>query len=427
MAPRPSSLAAGMSWRSPLVARRSRHVPPADCGVLAQCCDSAGMLATWSPRLRATLATQIRRIAAAEARSCDLRGPGGRSLPDTTLARSAIVSVGAMRGIKGGGHMRQREFITLLGGAAAWPVAARAQQAMPVVGFVGGTADPANLAAFRKGLNEAGYIDGQNVAVEYHWLEGQYDRVPALMADLVSRRVAVIATRASTPVSLAAKAATATIPVVFGVGDDPVNLGLVASLARPGGNVTGINFFTLEVVAKRLRLLHDLLPKAARVAVLINPASATAAEATLQQVQEAAPALGLQIQVFNAQTIGEIEATFAVMAHERPDALFLAADAFFVSRRVQFATLTAVNKIPACYGYRAYVAAGGLMSYAADIADSFRQVGAYTGRVLMGAKPADLPIVQSTKFGLVINLQTARALAIEVPPTLLAIADEVIE
>jgi putative ABC transport system substrate-binding protein len=328
--------------------------------------------------------------------------------------------------------MKRREFMTLLGSAsAAWPLAARAQQpALSVVGFVnGGSADAnaGNVAIFRKGLNEIGYVEGQNVTVEYHWLEGQFDRLPALMADLVRRRLAVIATPGSNATSLAAKAATATIPIVFGVGDDPVKLGLVASLARPGGNVTGFNFFTAEVVAKRLGLLHELVPKAVRVAVLLNPANPSSAEPTLQQVQEAAPILGLQIQAFNAATIGEIDAAFAALARERPDALFLAADAFFGSRRGQFATLTAVNKIPAAYPNRAYVAAGGLMSYAAEIVETYRQVGAYTGRILKGAKPADLPVMQSTKFELVINLQTARALGIEVPSGLLASADEVIE
>jgi putative ABC transport system substrate-binding protein len=327
--------------------------------------------------------------------------------------------------------MKRRDFITLLGGAVAgWPLAARAQQQpMPGVGFVGGTdADLGRAAVFRKGLNEAGYVEGQNVAVEYHWLAGQYDHLPALMADLVRRRVAVIATPGgSTPLALAAKAATATIPIVFSASEDPVKLGLVASVARPGGNATGVNTFTAEVAAKRLGLLHDLLPKATRVAALVNPANASTAEPVLRQLQEAAPALGLQIRVLNAATIGEIEAAFAVMARERPDALFVTADAFFISRRVQFATLTAINRIPAVYGNRAYVAAGGLMSYAADIADSYRQIGVYTGRILKGDKPADLPVVQSTKFELVINLQTARALGIDVPSGVLAIADEVIE
>ena len=325
----------------------------------------------------------------------------------------------------------RRQFISALGGAIAWPLAARAQQpALPVVGFInGGSADATAryVAAFRKGLNETGYVEGQNVTVEYHWLEGQYDRLPALVADLVRRRVAVIATPGSAPAALAAKAATATIPIVFGVGEDPVQLGLVASLARPGGNATGINFFVQEVVAKRLRLLHDLVPKAVRVAVLVNPANASSAETTLREVQEAAPTIGLQIQILNATTIGEIDAAFAALARERPDALFVAPDAFFTSRRVQFATLTARDRIPAAYANRDFVAAGGLMSYGTDLADMFRQVGVYTGNILKGAKPADLPVLQSTKFEFVINLQTARALGIEVPPGLLAIADEVIE
>jgi putative tryptophan/tyrosine transport system substrate-binding protein len=327
--------------------------------------------------------------------------------------------------------MRRREFITLVGGTAvAWPFVARAQQpAMPVVGFVRvGSADASArfAAAFRKGLNETGYAEGQNVTVEYHWVEGQYDRLPALMADLVRRQVAVIAAPGNQP-ALAAKAATATIPIVFGVGDDPVRLGLVASLARPGSNATGINFFVNEVMAKRLRLLHDLVPKAIRIAVLLNPANAAVAETTLRDVQEAAPTLGLQIRELNATTIGEIEAAFATFARERPDALFVAGDAFFASRRGQFATLTARDRIPATYSLRDYVAAGGLMSYGTDLADTFHQVGVYTGSILKGAKPADLPVLQSTKFEFVINLQTARALGIEVPSGVLSIADEVIE
>jgi putative ABC transport system substrate-binding protein len=328
--------------------------------------------------------------------------------------------------------MRRREFISLLGGAAAsWPLAARAQQAaMPVVALINaGSPDGSArfLAAFRKGLNETGYVDGQNVTVEYDWLEAHYDRLPALLADLVQRRVAVIATPASTPASRAAKAATATIPIVFGVGEDPVRLGLVASLARPGGNATGINFFATELAAKRLRLLHDLVPKAVRIAVLVNPANAANAESALRAVHEAAAALGLQIQVLNATTTGEIDAAFAALASERPDALFVVPDILFLDRRVQLVTLTAVNKIPVVYGNRDYVAVGGLMSYGTDLADAFHQVGLYTGQILKGAKPADLPVLQSTKFEFVINLQTARALGIEVPPAVLSIADEVIE
>ena len=327
--------------------------------------------------------------------------------------------------------MRRREFITLIGGAAAtWPIAARAQQpALPVVGFIRDGSADANApfaAAFRKGLNETGYVEGQNVTIEYHWLEGQYDRLPALMADLVGRRVAVIATPGIVP-TLAAKAATTTIPIVFGVGDDPVRLGLVTNLARPGGNATGINFFVNEVAAKRLRLLHDLVPKAVRIAVLVNLAKASTEEFTLRAVQEAAPTLGLQIQILNASTIGEIDAAFATIARDHSDALLVAPDAFFVSRRVQFITLTARDRIPATYSLRDYVAIGGLMSYGTNLADSFHQVGVYTGSILKGAKPADLPVLQSTKFEFVINLQTARALGIEVPPGLLSIADEVIE
>jgi putative ABC transport system substrate-binding protein len=325
--------------------------------------------------------------------------------------------------------MRRRAFIVLAGGAAMFPLAARAQQpALPVVAFIyGGSADAArNVAAFRKGLNETGAIEGQNVTVEYHWLEGRFDRLPALLADLVRRQVAVIAALGTAP-ALAAKAATATIPIVFSVAQDPVQLGLVTSLARPGGNATGINFFAEEVAAKRLRLLHDLVPKAVRVAVLVNPANASSAEPTLRNVQEAAPMIGLQIQILKATTIGEIDAAFATLARERSDALFVAPDAFFTSRRVQLVTLTARDRIPAAYSNPDIVAAGGLMSYGTDFADSFRQVGVYTGSILKGAKPADLPVLQSTKFELVINLQTARALGIAVPPDVLSIADEVIE
>ncbi len=288
-------------------------------------------------------------------------------------------------------------------------------------------ASAGSVAAFRKGLGESGYVEGQNVTVEYHLFEGQFDRLPALIADLVRRRVAVIATPSSTSASIAAKAATATIPIVFGVGEDPVKLGLVASLARPGGNATGINAFYAEVVAKRLGLLHELVPKAVRVAVLVNPASATIAETTLREVQEAARTIRLQIQVLNASTSREIDAAFVTLARERPDALFVAPDSFFTNRAVQLATLAARDRLPAAYANRIPVVVGGLMSYGTDIADRYRQAGVYTGKILKGAKPADLPVVQPTRFEFVINLQTARTLGIEVPPALLATADEVIE
>jgi len=328
--------------------------------------------------------------------------------------------------------VKRREFLTLLGsGAAAWPVAAYAQQAaLPVVGVVNAGslgASASRSAAFRKGLSETGYIEGQNATVEYHWFSGQYDRLPALVADLVRRRVAVIAAPGGTLAALAAKAATTTIPIVFGVAEDPVKLGLVSSLARPGGNATGTNIFLWEVATKRLGLLHELAPKAVRIAVLINPGNVPSAEATLRDLPGAALASGLQIQVLNASTSGEIEAAFATLVRDGADALFVAPDTFFISRRVQFATLAARHGIPAAYSTREEVEAGGLMSYGTDIPDMWRQVGIYSGQVLKGAKPADLPVVQSTKFEFVINLQTARALGLEVPPTLLARADEVIE
>jgi len=326
--------------------------------------------------------------------------------------------------------MRRREFIAGLGGAAAWPVVARAQQpALPVIGFVNaGSADAPNgdPAAFRKGLGETGYVEGRNVTVEYHWLDGQFDRLPALMANLVHRRVALIATPGTTAASIAAKAATETIPIVFGVGDDPVKLGLVASLARPGGNATGINSLSAEVVTKQLGLLHDMVPKAVRVAALQRPGNPNAGF-ILRQVQEAAHVIGLQIHVLNASTSHEIDAAFATLARERPDALFVLPDAFFSSRRVQFATLAAHGRIAAAYSLRDYVVAGGLMSYGTDPADRFRQTGVYAGKILNGAKPADLPVVQPTKFELVINLKTAKALGLTIPETLLATADEVIQ
>jgi putative ABC transport system substrate-binding protein len=328
--------------------------------------------------------------------------------------------------------MRRREFIAFVGGTAvAWPLRARTQQAaLPVVGVVSGQSphsDARNATAFYKGLSEAGYIDGQNVTVEYHWVEGHYDRLPGVMADLVRRQVAVIATTGNQAAALAAKAATATTPIVFAVGQDPVKLGLVASLARPGGNATGVNDFLGEVDAKRLRLLQDMVPKAARVAVLVNPANVASADVTLQGTQEAAAATGVQLQILNATTIAEIDAAFASFARERPDALFVAADSFFSSRAVQFITLTARDRLPAAYHLRDFVIVGGLMSYGVDLAAIGHEVGVYTGKILRGAKPADLPVQQSTKFNFAINLQTARALGIEVPSGLLSIADEVIE
>jgi putative ABC transport system substrate-binding protein len=328
--------------------------------------------------------------------------------------------------------MRRREFIVLLGAAAvSWPFAVGAQQpAMPVVAFIHSGAANAlarYAAAFRKGLSEAGYTEGQNVTVEYHWLEGHYERLAALLADLIRRRVAVIATPGGTDVARAVKAATTTIPLVFSVAEDPVALGLVPSLARPGGNATGINFFSFEVNAKRLGLMHELLPKANRFAVLLNPAAASSAEAASKALKEASRTLGLDIVFFNATTADEIDAAFAAFARERPDALFIAGDGFFGSRSVQFATLAVRERIPASFSTRVLVEAGLLMCYGADIVETFRQVGVYTGSILKGAKPADLPVLQSTKFEFVINRQTAKSLALEIPPMLLARADEVIE
>jgi putative ABC transport system substrate-binding protein len=272
-----------------------------------------------------------------------------------------------------------------------------------------------------------GYIEGHNVIVEYHSLDGQYDRLPSLMANLVRRRVAVIVTPISTPAALAAKNATTTTPIVFSVAEDPVKLGLVASIARPSGNATGINSLVREIAGKRFGLLHELVPKAVRVALIVNPANASSTETTLREVQEAAHALGLQLQVLNASTSREIDAAFETIGRDRPDALFVSGDGFFISRRVQFANLAARDRIPAAYSARDYVAAGGLMSYGVNQADVFHQVGVHTGSILKGAKPADLPVVQATKFEFVINLPTARLLKIDVPPNLLALATEVIE
>jgi len=329
-------------------------------------------------------------------------------------------------------HLGRRKFLaTLGGGAVAWPFAVRAQQpAVPVIGFINPRSAEGSAhfgADFRKGLEEIGYVEGQNVTVEYHWLDGRYDRLPSLVADLIRRRVAVIATPGTAAAALAAKAASTTIPIVFGVTDDPVKLGLVTSLARPGGNATGINWFSQETTTKRLGLLHEMVPKAVRMAILVNPANGPAAEATLRDIPEAARALGLQIRVLNASTSREIEAAFATLGREPADALFVAPDAFFASRRVQFAVLAMRHAIPAIYSIREYPEVGGLMSYGADSADRFRQMGVMTGQILKGAKPADMPVLQSTKWEFVINMQTARALGLEVPNSLQLLADQLIE
>jgi putative ABC transport system substrate-binding protein len=331
--------------------------------------------------------------------------------------------------------MRRREVIALLGGAAAasslsWPLAARGQQApMSVIGFLHPTtpdAFPDRLRAFRRGLKETGYVEGENVIISYRFAENQIDRLPGMANELVRSRVAVIAA-ANSPAALAAKAATTTIPIVFIAPEDPVKLGLVASLNRPGGNLSGVNLVTGELAGKRLELLRELVPGASRVAVLVNPANVANTETTLQDVEAAARAIGLQIQAFKASTSHEINAAFTTFARDRCDALFVGGDPFFTSRRVQLAILAARHSIPATYGTREIAEVGGLMSYGTNIPDAWHQAGAYVGRVLKGSKPADLPVVQSAKFEFVINIPTAQALALEVPPTLIARADEVIE
>jgi putative ABC transport system substrate-binding protein len=325
----------------------------------------------------------------------------------------------------------RREFVALFGGAVAWPVTARAQQpAMPVVAFLAvGSPEAlrARVAAFGKGLSETGYVEGRNVAVEYHWLEGNYEQLPAVLDDVIRRGVAVLAVPGSSPISVAAKAATATIPIVFGVADDPVLLGLVKSLAHPGSNATGINFFAIETDTKRLGLMHELVPKATRLAVLVNPANVRYTEATTKSLRNAADVIGVEIAFFNASTPAEIDSAFTVMARERADALFIAAEAFFGSRGAQLATLTTRDRMPASFSSRELVEAGLLMSYGTSLTDMARQVGVYTGGILKGAKPSELPVIQPTKFEFVINLKTAKALGLEVPPTLLVRADEVIE
>ena len=327
--------------------------------------------------------------------------------------------------------MRRRDFIKgIAGSAVVWPLVARAQQpTVPVVGVLDPRL-PRNvqdlLRVFRQGLKDTGYVEGENLALEYRWAENQMDRLPTLAADLVRRRVAVIAA-ISPAAAVAAKEATTTLPIVFLVNEDPVRRGLVASLAHPGGNLTGINILTVEVAAKRLDLLRELMPSATRVGVLVNPVNTSVTETTLSEVADAARPMGLQIKVVNASTSGEIETAFASFMRERPDVLFVAADPYFYTRRVQFAVLAARHAMPTTYSQRDFAQAGGLMSYGTNIADAYRQIGVYAGRILKGAKPADLPVVQASKFELVINLATARALGLAVPPTLLARADEVIE
>jgi putative ABC transport system substrate-binding protein len=328
--------------------------------------------------------------------------------------------------------MRRREFITLLGGAAAtWPLAARAQQAaMPVVGFLhSGSPEPnaKRVVGFRNGLSEAGFVEGQNVAIEYRWAAGQNARLPGLAADLIRRRVAVIATPASTAAALVAKASTTKIPIVFAVASDPVALGLVSSLNRPGSNVTGVTSMNGELAPKRLGLLRELVPQAARFTALVNPSNSALSEAFTKDLQAGAATLGLQVEILHASTEGEIDAALASLPQQPGTVLLVSTDAFFFIRRVQIATLAARQALPAIYDSRDYAQAGGLMSYGTSLTDVYRQAGVYTSRILKGEKPADLPIQRATKFELVINLKTANALGLTIPPTLLALADEVIE
>ena len=326
--------------------------------------------------------------------------------------------------------MKRRGFITLLGGAAAWPVAARAQQpAMPVIGFLNPTTPEAlaePMRGLRQGLKDAGYVEGENLTIEYRWADNQAERLPAMAAELVRRRVSLIVATGGGQAPLAAKAATTALPIVFNTADDPVNLGLVASLAQPGGNVTGVSILSTELTAKRLELLHALAPNAIRIAVFINPGE-PASDVALRELEAAGVAIGLQTRILRTSTGREIDAAFASFVHERPDALFFAGSALFLSRRVQLSLLAAFHRVPAIFSLRELAEAGGLMSYGASLRDAYRQVGVYAGRILKGAKPTDLPVVQASKFELVINGQTARMLGLTVPPTLLATADEVIE
>ena len=324
--------------------------------------------------------------------------------------------------------IRRREFITVAGGTGAWPLAARTQQAaMPAIGFLNLTApdgDPDRLRGFRQGLKETGYIEGDNVSIVYRWAENQVDRLPELAADLVRRQVTLIAT-AGVPATLAAKAATTSIPVLFVVGDDPVRQGLVASLARPGGNLTGINFITAELAAKRLELMRELVPGATRLGAIAQTGGS--AVTVVKDVQAAASAIGLRMQMLRANTSSEIDKAFATLGRERPDILFVGGGPFYASRRIQMVQLAAHYRLPASYAGREFTEVGGLMSYGGNATEAFRQAGAYAGRILKGTKPSDLPVMQATKLELVINHQTARMLGVTVPPLLLTIADEVIE
>jgi putative ABC transport system substrate-binding protein len=324
--------------------------------------------------------------------------------------------------------MKRREFITLLGGAAAWPLAVRAQQpAMPVIGFMNsGFVQPSIQAAFHGGLNEIGYVEGRNVTVDYRYAEGHYDRLPALVADVIRRQVAVLGAFGGVHTAIAAKAATATIPIVFANGSDPIKFGLVASLNRPGGNITGVSFFTAELEGKRLGLLHELVPRAAAIAALVNPTNANAADQS-RELKDAARTLGLELHILNAVSEGEIDKSFATLAQTRAGALLVASDPFFFGRRQQLIALAARHAVPAIYEWRAFAEAGGLMSYGTNQAEAYRQAGIYAGRILKGEKPSDLPVVQTTKFELIINLTAAKVLGLDMPPGLSARADEVIE